>query len=69
MGYPLSVEKDIIYGWPPEDEKKYCPLEYKGNHCRARRNQFKCGVFFMTLHGQRERLRWIAALPGTCAFQ
>ena len=47
----------------PKDEKKYCPLEYKGNHCRARRNQFKCGVFFMDLHGQSERLRWIAALP------
>ena len=25
--------------------------------------QFKCGVFFMDLHGQSERLRWIAALP------
>ena len=22
-----------------KDEKKYCPLEYKRNHCRARRNQ------------------------------
>ena len=46
-----------------KDEKKYCPLEYKNNHCRARKNQFKCGVFFMNLHGQKERLRWIAALP------
>ena len=46
-----------------KDQKKFCPLEYKRNKCRARRNQFKCGVFFMNLHGQDERLRWIAALP------
>ena len=46
-----------------KDEKKFCPLEYRNNHCRARKNQFKCGVFFMNLHGQKERLRWIAALP------
>ena len=46
-----------------KDEKKFCPLEYKRNRCQARRNQFKCGVFFMNLHGQSERLRWIAALP------
>ena len=45
------------------EEKKFCPLEYRKNKCRARRNQFKCGVFFMNLHGQKERLRWIAALP------
>ena len=27
------------------------------------RNQFKCGAFFVKLHGQSERLRWISALP------
>eukprot|EP00095_Tigriopus_kingsejongensis_P002095 maker-scaffold244_size240795-snap-gene-1.33 protein:Tk02095 transcript:maker-scaffold244_size240795-snap-gene-1.33-mRNA-1 annotation:"---NA---" len=42
---------------------RFCPLEKKGDECRAKRNQFKCGAFFVNLSGQTERLRWLGALP------
>ncbi len=43
----------------------FCPLERNENRCRSRRNQFKCGVFFMDLDGQTggDGIRWLGALP------
>jgi len=42
---------------------KFCPRERKeGKECRAKDNQFKCGIFFRNLLGNNE-IKWIGAVP------
>merc|ERR1711980_58853 len=42
---------------------RFCPREARdGFECRAKSDQFKCGVFFSNLLGRNE-IKWIGALP------
>merc|ERR1711910_218868 len=42
--------------------RKFCPKERNGNECRAKQNQYKCGVFFKDLTS-KVPLAWLGALP------
>merc|ERR1712008_88426 len=42
--------------------RKFCPKENKWDECRAKQNQYKCGVFFKDLTS-RVPLAWLGALP------
>jgi len=41
---------------------KFCPKERNGDKCRAKQNQYKCGVFFKDLTS-KVPLAWLGALP------
>merc|ERR1711963_503868 len=42
--------------------RKFCPKERNGDECRAKQNQYKCGVFFKDLTS-KVPLAWLGALP------
>merc|ERR1711911_176153 len=42
--------------------RKFCPKEKNGDECRAKQNQYKCGVFFKDLTS-KVPLAWLGALP------
>merc|ERR1711971_374776 len=42
--------------------RKFCPKEKNGDECRAKENQYKCGVFFKDLTS-KVPLAWLGALP------
>jgi len=43
--------------------KRFCPREKRdGFECRAKQDQFKCGIFFEDLLGGND-IKWIGALP------
>merc|ERR1711993_118302 len=42
--------------------RKFCPKERNGDECRAKQNQYKCGVFFKDLTS-KVPLAWFGALP------
>merc|ERR1711990_312137 len=42
--------------------RKFCPKKKNRNECRAKQNQYKCGVFFKDLTS-KVPLAWIDALP------
>eukprot|EP00088_Acartia_fossae_P064116 TRINITY_DN787_c0_g1_i5.p1 TRINITY_DN787_c0_g1~~TRINITY_DN787_c0_g1_i5.p1 ORF type:complete len:217 (+),score=61.58 TRINITY_DN787_c0_g1_i5:381-1031(+) len=47
--------------------ERFCPRERRdGFECRAKTDQFKCGIFFDNLLGGRE-IKWIGALPDAIA--
>merc|ERR1711970_869864 len=41
---------------------KFCPKERKRDKCKAKTNQYKCGVFYKNMV-KRKRLSYIGALP------
>merc|ERR1712242_95684 len=42
--------------------RKFCPKERNGDECRAKQDQYKCGVFFKDLTS-KVPLAWLGALP------
>jgi len=47
--------------------QRFCPRERRdGFECRAKKEQFKCGIFFENLLGGNE-IKWIGALPDAIA--
>jgi len=53
----------LLVGLAALSSAKFCPRESRdGFQCRAKKEQFKCGIFFEDLLGGNE-LKWIGALP------
>merc|ERR1712121_402276 len=59
----LGLSVDVVCLLVGLASSRFCPRErIDGFECRAKTNQYKCGIFFQNLLGTGE-LKWIGALP------